>query len=99
MQLENAKPENNLGKAYNEHIIFDQLKNYSEFYDSLSFSIMNWAAQGTGGIINLDTYAYSSIKGTIDSIIDILKKGRINDAYALLRKYFDSTMINVYANL
>ena len=26
-------------------------------------------------------------------------KGRINDSYALLRKYFDSTIINVYSNL
>jgi len=26
-------------------------------------------------------------------------KGRINDAYALIRKYFDSTFINIYTNL
>jgi hypothetical protein len=50
-------------------------------------------------LLNLDTYAYSSIKGTIDSIKDILLKGRINDSYALLRKYYDSTIINIYAGL
>ena len=99
MQIEDSKPEDKFGKEYNEHLIFNQLKSYSEFYDSLSFSIMSWASQGTKAFLNLDTYAYSSIKGTIDSIIDILKKGRINDAYALLRKFFDSTMINVYTNL
>lgn len=99
MEFSKIKPENRFGKKYNEHLIFNQLKKYSDFYDSLSFSIMSFAPQGTKTFLNLDTYAYSSIKGTIDSIIEILKKGRINDAYALLRKFFDSTMINVYTNL
>jgi hypothetical protein len=39
------------------------------------------------------------MKGTIESIKDVLKKGRINDAYALLRVYYDSTIINIYTNL
>ena len=42
---------------------------------------------------------YSSIQETLNSINDILIKGRINDAYALLRKYYDSTIINIYTNL
>lgn len=99
MIFKDIKPEDQFGKEYNEHIIFKQLNSYFDFYDSLSFSIMSWASQGTKAFLNLDTYAYSSIKGTIESIRDILRKGRINDAYALLRKFFDSTMINVYTNL
>jgi len=39
------------------------------------------------------------MQGTLESIKDILIKGRINDSYALLRKYYDSTIINVYSNL
>lgn len=99
MEFGNITIEQKLGKEYTEHRVFDELKSYSEFYSSLSFSIMNWTSQGTKAILNLDTYTYSSIKGTIDSISEILSKGRINDAYALLRKYFDSTFINVYTNL
>lgn len=99
MKLEKIKPEDRLGKEYIEHQIFKQLRHYSDFYDSLSFSIMNWISEGTNAVLNLDTYTYSSVKGTIESIEDVLKKGRINDGYSLLRKYFDSTMINVYANL
>ena len=99
MQLGNDKPEDRLGKDYIEHPIFVQLQYYSDFYDSLSYEIMNWSSMGTMAILNLDTYAFSSIKGTIDSIKEILQKGRINDSYALLRKYYDSTLINVYANL
>lgn len=33
------------------------------------------------------------------SIRTILHAGRINDAYALLRKYYDSAIINIYSNL
>ena len=42
---------------------------------------------------------FTSIRGTFESIRLILKNGMINDAYALLRKYFDSAVINIYTNL
>ena len=93
------KPENRFGSEYHEHLIFEQLQLYSKFYDSLSFSIMNLPTEGISGLLNLDTYVFSSMKGTIDSIKDTLRKGRINDSYALLRKYYDSTIINAYTNL
>ncbi len=99
MKIEDIKPEHKLGKAYKEHLIFEQLQYYADFYDSLSFSIMGFVSTGTMGLVNIDTYTYSSIKGTIESMSDILKKGRINDAYALLRKYYDSTIINIYSIL
>lgn len=99
MEFREMTIEEKLGSEYSQHRIFEELKSYSEFYESLSFSLMSWSSMGTKAIMNLYPYAYSSIKGTIDSISEILKKGRINDAYALLRKYFDSTMINVYCNL
>jgi hypothetical protein len=54
---------------------------------------------GTKAICSIDTYVYSSIQGTVESITAILLAGRINDAYALLRKYYDSAVINVYSNL
>src|SRR5258705_747882 len=61
---------------------------------------MGWVTQGTiGSVLNIDTYVYSSIRGTLDSIKDILIKGRISDSYALLRKYHESVIINVYSNL
>ena len=89
----------NLSKAYLEHNIFKQLLEYSEFYKNLSFSIMKFISTGTGSLINIDTYFYSSVQGTLESINLILSKGRINDSYSLLRKYYDSTIINIYTNL
>jgi hypothetical protein len=90
---------NALDKQYLEHHIFGRLSQYADFYRSLSNSIMGWISSGTGASINIDTYVFSSIQGTLESIHDILFKGRINDAYALLRKYYDSTIINLYSNL
>jgi hypothetical protein len=74
----------------------DELKN---FYKLFSFSIFGFITLGTKSICNIDSYFYSSIQGTLESIQIILKNGRINDAYALLRKYYDSTIINIYSNL
>lgn len=99
MELFIDKPEDRLGKDYLDHQIFNQLDYYITFYDALSFSIMNFMSNGTIGLYNFDTYTYSSIKGTLESIKDVLKKARINDGYALLRKYDDSTLINIYSNL
>lgn len=94
-----VESNDNLEEEYLKHKIFIDLKRYSGFYNDLSYSVICFISSGTESIINLDTYSYKSIKGTINSISEILKKGRINDAYALLRKYFDSTLINVYTNL
>ncbi len=88
-----------MDRQYSNHSVFNQLSDYASFYKHLSYNVMNWGQQGTITLINLDTFVYSSIQGTIESIKDILIKGRINDAYALLRKYYDSTIINVYSNL
>lgn len=89
-----------IDKAYKEHPVFGQLSECAEFYENLSTLVMGWITQGTTHlVINIDTYVFSSIQGTLESIKDILIKGRINDSYALLRKYYDSVIINVYSNL
>lgn len=84
---------------YLSHPVFAQLDSYADFYKSLAFSVMNWLPGGIAGALNIDTYVLSSMQGTIESIKDLLTRGRINDAYALMRKYHDSAIINIYANL
>jgi hypothetical protein len=82
-------------RKYSEHQVFNALKTYEEFYDSLSTSIMHFVSMGTAAL-NFDTYIFTSMQGTIESIRLLLVNGRINDAYALLRKYHDSIIINAY---
>lgn len=86
-------------KAYQEHHVFSELQQYMEFYEQFAMSVFSFATMGTKAICNIDTYVYSSMQGTVDSMRTILLTGRINDAYALLRKYYDSAVINVYSNL
>jgi len=83
---------------YTNHGVFLELERYAAFYESLSFSTLFLCSAGAT-IPNFDSYFYSSIQGTMESIHDVLKNGRINDAYALLRKYHDSVIINVYSDL
>lgn len=84
---------------YKEHPVFAELEKYADFYSSLGGAVFLSISMGTGTIGNIDTYLFSSMQGTMESIKTILLAGRINDAYALLRKYHDSTIINVYSNL
>ena len=86
-------------KTYQEHRIFNELQRYIDFYERLSMSVFSFATLGTPAACNIDTYVYSSMQGTIESIKTILLTGRINDAYALMRKYYDSAVINIYSNL
>lgn len=92
-------PKHNLEKEYLEHSVFGQLTELVDFYDSLSNTTMGLGSQGTKATFNLDTFVFTSISGTIESIKNILYNGRLNDAYALLRKYYDSTIINIYTNV
>lgn len=88
-----------IDEKYQKHHVFSSLQDYIDFYKHLSYSILGFITQGIRGIGNIDSYVFSSIQGTLESIRDILIQGRINDSYALLRKYYDSTIINVYTNL
>ena len=86
-------------KAYIEHPVFEQLTKFAGFYETLAYSIMSFVSMGTRSFINIDTYVYSSMQGTLESIREILIKGRINDAYALLRKFYDAAIINIFTNI
>lgn len=86
-------------EKYNKHPVHNDLIYYARFYEMLSDSVMNYVNVGTSTIMNMDTYVFMSIKCTIESIALVLKDGKVNDAYALLRKYHDAVIINAYTNL
>lgn len=87
------------GDAYKKHHVFMELEDYIGFYGNLARSVFAWKTMGTNSICNIDSYIYSSMQGTLESIFLILKKGKINDAYELLRKYYDAAVINIYSNI
>ncbi len=88
-----------LSEEYNNHFVFQTLSDISEFYERLGMSTMFWIDVNAKTITNLNTYTYSSIGSTVASIQMVLKAGRINDAYSLIRKYYDSAITNIYVNV
>lgn len=84
---------------YQEHTIFQDLDTYYEFYKDLSFGVSKFVTFGTVAIGNIDTQIFAAMGGTIDSIRALLRIGRINDAYSLLRKFHDTAIINIYSTL
>lgn len=82
-----------------EHPALIQLTAYRAFYESLSMSVLSFVQGGTRAVFNIDSYLYSSIEGTLESIFHVISNGRIADGYALLRRYHDSAIINIYSNL
>jgi len=88
-----------INDTYKNHQVFTTLMRYANFYKELSSSVFSFITPGTKAICNIDTYVYSSMQGTLESINDILIKGRIGDSYSLLRKYYDFAIVNIYSNL
>lgn len=84
---------------YQGHVVFSELDYLISFYEQLAISVFSWHSRGTRSLCGTDSYVFSSIQGTLTSIQLVLRDGRINDAYALFRKYLDSVAINIYANL
>lgn len=86
-------------EQYQNHAVFGDLERYAAFYWSLAHSVFGFLSLGTRAVCNIDSYLFTSTQGTLVSIQAILRDGRINDAYALLRKYYDSAIINIYTGL
>jgi hypothetical protein len=86
-----------MNSKYLQHKVFKELDDYTAFYHFLSFSVSSFVSSGVNAILNFESHIYSSMQGTLESIKLVLLDGKINDSYALLRKYHDSVIISSYA--
>lgn len=86
-------------EAYQSHSVFADLTRYISFYESWTMSIFRFPTMGIKSVESIDSYTYSSMHGTLESIQAILLSGRISDAYCLLRKYYDSVVIDIYTKV
>lgn len=62
-------------------------------------SVFGFIPMGVVGVLNYDSYIFSSINGTLDSIEQVLLRGHISDAFTLLRKYYDASVMDIYIDL
>ncbi len=73
-------------QEYQDHQVFSEIDRYARFYEIFADSVSSFSSVGTRAVLNIDSYVYSSIRGTLESIRDILKVGRINDAYCIAQE-------------
>jgi hypothetical protein len=99
IDLEDTMPRK-FGNEYDNHVVFTNLDIIKSFYDTLSYTTIGHVDSATliskRGISSPSTYIYGSIAGTIESISVLLHNGRCNDAFALMRKYCDSIILDIY---
>lgn len=87
-------------KEYQSHKIFALLRSLVKFYNAVFMLGPDFPTKGVCGVmINVDNVICGSLAGTLDSIKIVLKAGRINDAYALMRKYYDGIIVAIYTNV
>ncbi len=87
-----------LDSSYQEHEVFALLNDYMQFYDDLSFNSFCFISHGIKAAVCIESIIYSSIIGTLQTIELSLRKGRINDAFALIRKYDDELVTSLYVS-
>lgn len=89
-----------LGAEYYNHKIFNFLEDSFDFYDFLTDSCCNMADGCLiTGKFSVNSNIYSSMQGTIESIKILTYAGRLNDAFALVRKYEDAVYVDLYTNI
>lgn len=84
------------GKAYQNHSVFEKIDHMKAYYDGLSDTCFHFIPNGTLGAANYASYVYMSICTTLDSIKMLLKTGHITDAFVLIRKLFDTVLVEIY---
>lgn len=83
-------------EAYQNHQVFELIDHMMDYYDGISDTSFGFIPNGTLTFGNYETYVYMSISSTLDSIKTLLKAGHISDAFVLIRKLFDTILMEIY---
>jgi len=87
------------GKAYYNHEVFELIKHMQDYYDGIAYTCYGFIPNGTLGAVNYSSYVFSSIRTTLESIRMLLKEGHIADAFVLIRRLFDTVLVDIYLNV
>lgn len=85
--------------AYQQHQVFILIKHMMAFYEGLWETSYSFVPNGTVTIGNYSSNIYLSIRGTLNNIRILLKRGYIADAFVLIRKLFDTVLVEIYLNV
>jgi len=87
------------GEAYYKHPVFEKIEHMMDYYGGVSYSCFCFIPNGAPAALNYSSYVYKSIKTTLESIQMLLKAGHISDAFVLIRKLFDTVLVEIYLNV
>lgn len=85
-----------LSSSYLKHNVFADIKEMREYYDCISYSCFFCLRPGTIAFTNYASYIYTAMSGTLGSISELFRIGRMNDAIVLTRKFYDDVMMDLY---
>ena len=85
-----------LSKVYNEHVCFKELDEEKVFYGCVSDRAFCFLPLETKGFANYENHVFKSICESINSVKELLLKGRSNDVYVLVRKFCDDILAEIY---
>ena len=86
-------------ESYTTHKLFDELDYYEEFYEVIAMDCHRFVPIGVETMLNYASYIFTSIECTLGSIKMLLKTGKINDAYILIRKMYDDILVEIYIDI
>lgn len=84
-------------KAYDDHGVFKTLNYLVDFYESLSDYALEDSV--TANVGNMDFNLFEDMKGSLGSLTDLLEKGRVLDAFAILLRLMDNSLYHIYTVL
>lgn len=87
------------GEAYYNHEVFELIKRMQDYYDGVAYTCFGFIPNGTLAAANYSSYVFMSIRTTLESIRMLLKEGHITDAFVLIRKLFDTVLVEIYLNM
>lgn len=78
------------------HAMFKELDVCYDAYDALAGLVFGFITPSTTVFGNIDSYFLDSLAGTVESMSSVLRAGRISDAYTLLRRFRETSLLQVY---
>ena len=91
-----GSPQKGNIQKYLSSIVFETIDDIIEFYNYLSNNDDTVTVMVAKGPLNYNYEIYLSMANTLVSIKQLLKQGRISDAFALIRKYNDAVILHTY---
>lgn len=89
-------PQKGNTQKYLSSIVFETIDDIIEFYNFLFDNDGTVTVMVAKGPLNYNYEIYLSLANTLESIKQLLKQGRMSDAFALIRKYNDAVILHTY---